>query len=171
VFVNRVLKIFTAWTSPKAKCKNFHQVRLPQEQPNVPANSQPEWPVNKAKTADGIKTLRKSGFWRKITTAMFMLDTISDMFKDRFSGVVKKLDAAGIFLLAGKLAKNSIPVILKIGIFKSARIIAVPSLLTIKGGFEKDEKKERQWPLAPEPTIIPKNIRQTSPCQAPVSRI
>jgi len=113
----------------------------------------------------------QADFWRKITTTMFLLDTLADAFQDRRNGIVKKLNISGFFLLAEKLAKNSLSVILQIGILKSLKLLFAPSIMTINGGFESDAKKEKQWLLAPEPNINLENKPKTSIYPAPLSRI
>ncbi|MEM4634100.1 MAG: hypothetical protein QW275_03015 [Candidatus Anstonellaceae archaeon] len=86
-------------------------------------------------------------FWRNITVSMMLLDTLSDMVKDRIDGLVKKLDFRGFWLLIGKLAKSSFSTITRLGFGKSLKLLFLPAILTIKGGFESESKKEKEWEL------------------------
>ncbi|MCX8197990.1 MAG: hypothetical protein N3F07_02225 [Candidatus Micrarchaeota archaeon] len=89
----------------------------------------------------------KQEFWRSITVAMMLLDTLSDMVKDRMEGLVKRLNIAGVLKLAKNLAKASFDSVRQIGIAKSIKLLAIPSLMTIKGGFERESRKEKPWDI------------------------
>ncbi|MEM4554905.1 MAG: hypothetical protein QXT25_03590 [Candidatus Anstonellaceae archaeon] len=90
---------------------------------------------------------RHAEFWENISVSMMLLDTLSDMIKDRLKGLVKRLDFEGVVLLFRKLAQRSFSSILELGLTNSARLLFIPSLMTIKGGFEKESKKEKQWAI------------------------
>ncbi|MCX8196890.1 MAG: hypothetical protein N3G80_01060 [Candidatus Micrarchaeota archaeon] len=86
-------------------------------------------------------------FWENITVAMMLLDTISDLAKDKKDGLVAKLDLRGLVLLAKKFVSSSVASINYLGILNSIRLLLAPTLLTIRGGFENEAKKEQEQPL------------------------
>ncbi|MCX8174798.1 MAG: hypothetical protein N3E51_01170 [Candidatus Micrarchaeota archaeon] len=107
-------------------------------------------------------------FWKNITTAMLLLDTLADLFKDRAEGLLKKIDLRGVALLLRKLAKSSVCAVRHIGLFRSIRLLFHPVVMTIKGGFESETAKEKQREIFPAAPM--ESTPKAYECQAPGCR-
>ncbi|MEM4348761.1 MAG: hypothetical protein QXN37_04310 [Candidatus Anstonellaceae archaeon] len=91
----------------------------------------------------------KARFWENISVSMMLLDTLSDLIKDRLDGLVKRLDFRGFVMLIRKLAERSLLAVAELGLISSVRLLFIPSIMTIKGGFESERKKEAQCEIHP----------------------
>ena len=87
--------------------------------------------------------------WSHLAVAMNMIDSIADMRKDVKDGQVPKPNATDILRISWLAIKYSVKTIAKIGIVNSLRFLSIPTICTIKGGFENSEKKERKQKIFP----------------------
>lgn len=80
-------------------------------------------------------------FWKSIACAAFMIDTAADYRKDVKSGIVARASASDLLELAGKIKKYCWEVIRQLGIISTFRMLFVPTIHAIMGGFEDERKK------------------------------
>jgi hypothetical protein len=105
-------------------------------------------------------------FWKDLSTASMLVDTIADFWKDRMAGLIRNVRYSDFPVLFLKTAKYCARTMRKLGLRGTCRYLLSPGLATLKGGFENGAKRHEMHCVFPAdgtnaPEIV-KNIPQSA---------
>ncbi|MFA6214669.1 MAG: hypothetical protein WC717_05330 [Candidatus Micrarchaeia archaeon] len=86
-------------------------------------------------------------FWKNLSAATMLFDTLIDYRKDRKDGLAKDARLGDFAFLARKLLAFGCKAVAKLGMASSLKHLSTPFILTLTGGFESDGKKQKAWQM------------------------